>query len=318
MSGGPNGLAGARVLVTGASGFLGRALCRRLMDLGAVVHGAARRSAAPFEGFDGFSLDDLAVPGAARAVVEAARPDLVFHLASHVTGARDLAAVLPTFQGNLAGTVHLLVAAQEAGCRRIVLAGSMEELEPGAEGTSVPASPYAAAKGAASSYARMFHALYGTPVVTARLFMVYGPGQRDLAKLVPYVTLALLRGERPRLGPGRRPVDWIYVDDAVRGLVALATAPGIEGERLDLGSGVLVTVREVVERLAAHLADPARPDAELGFGDRPERPLEVVRRADVAATRRRVDWSPEVSLDEGLGRTVDWYRAALAAGTIRE
>jgi nucleoside-diphosphate-sugar epimerase len=313
VSGGPAGLAGARVLVTGASGFIGRALCRRLLDLDAQVWGAARRSAAPFEGFDGFSTGDLASPGAARALFEVARPEVVFHLASQVSGSREPAAVLPTFQGNLASTVSLLVAAQEAGCRRLVLAGSMEEPEPGEEAPPVPASPYAAAKGAASAYSRMFHALYGTPVVTARLFMVYGPGQRDLAKLVPYVILSLLRGERPRLGPGRRPIDWIYVDDVVRGLVALATAPGIEGERLDLGSGALVAVREVVERLA----DQMRPEAELGFGDRPERPLEVVRRADVTATRRRIGWSPEVSLGEGLRRTVEWYREALATGTIR-
>lgn len=306
---GPPDLAGVRVLVTGASGFIGRALCRRLLELGARVHGAARRSPAPFEGFAGFTRGDLAAPETARALVEEARPELVVHLASHVTGARDLGAVLPTFQGNLASTVALLVAAQEGGCRRVVLAGSLEEPEPGPEAPSpVPASPYAAAKGAAGAYARMFHTLYGTPVVSARVFMVYGPGQRDLAKLVPYVTLALLRGERPALGPGLREVDWIHVDDVVTGLLALATAPGIEGERLDLGSGRLVTVREVVERLAALV----RPEADLGFGERPKRPLEVVRRADAETTYRRTGWRPELSLDEGLRGTVEWYREALA------
>ncbi len=314
MNGGPAGLAGERVLVTGASGFVGRAVCRRLLDLGVRLHGAARRSPAPFGGFEGFSHGDLAAPGGARALVAEARPDLVVHLASHVSGSRDLAAVLPTFEGNLASTVNLLAAVQEAGCRRLVLAGSQEEPEPSPEAPSpIPASPYAAAKGAASAYARMFHALYGTPVVAARLFMVYGPGQTDLEKLVPYTVVSLLRGEHPRFGSGRRPVDWLHVDDAVEGLLALATAPGIEGEHLDLGSGVLVTVREVVERLASLV----RPGAELGFGERPDRPREVVRRADVETTRRRTGWGPTVPLDEGLRGTALWYREALAAGAIR-
>jgi nucleoside-diphosphate-sugar epimerase len=221
--------------------------------------------------------------------------------------------VLPTFQANLASTVNLLVAVRDAGCRRLVLAGSMEEPEPDAGSLPVPASPYAAAKGAASAYARMFHALYGLPVVTARLFMVYGPGQRDLGKLVPHVATSLLRGERPRLSSGRRPVDWIYVDDVVDGLAALATAPGIEGERLDLGSGELVTVREVAERLAAIVrADGAA--AELGVGELPDRPLETVRRADVERTRELTGWRPKVSLDEGLRRTYEGYRLERVAG----
>lgn len=303
---------GARVLVTGASGFLGAPLCRRLAEAGARVHGVSRRSELSGEGLEGASRGDLADAGFARELVAEARPELLFHLASEVTGSREAEAVLPTFRGNLESTVNLLLAAREAGCRRVVLAGSMEEPEPGPGGElPVPASPYAAAKGAASAYARMFHALWGLPVVTARVFMVYGPGQRDLRKLVPYVTLALLRGERPRLSSGRRPVDWIYVDDVVEGLVALGTAPGIEGERLDLGSGEAVSVREVAERLAAIAGGSG---GGLGFGELPDRPMEQIREADPDRTRERTGWRPRVALEEGLRRTVAWYREALERG----
>ena len=182
----------------------------------------------------------------------------------------------------------------------------MEEPEgPAGEEFPPPASPYAAAKQGASAYARMFHALYGTPVVTARVFMVYGPGQRDLAKLGPYVALSLQRGERPSLSSGERPVDWVYVDDVVEGLLALALTPGIEGRRLDLGSGELVTVRGVAERLA----ELAGEGAELGIGERPDRPMEPVRRADVETTRELTGWTPRVALDDGLARTGEHYRA---------
>ena len=78
----------------------------------------------------------------------------------------------------------------------------------------------------------MFHALYKLPVVIARVFMVYGPAQQDLTKLVPYVILSILRGETPKISSGGRPVDWIYVSDVVDGFMALAERPGIDGPEL--------------------------------------------------------------------------------------
>ncbi len=145
--------------------------------------------------------------------------------------------ILPTFHSNLASTVNLLTMAAETGCRRVVLTGSLAEPDP-KNGELFPSAPYAAAKWASSGYARMFHALYQFPVVIARVFMVYGPAQQDLTKLIPYVTLSLLRGETPKITSGDRLVDWVYVSDVVEGFVALGQAPGIDGETLDLGSGL--------------------------------------------------------------------------------
>lgn len=302
-----SGLAGSRVLVTGASGFIGRRLCRRLVAEGARVHGTTRSAEPPDVGLAGSSRGDLADPRFVEELVERAKPEVVYHLASAVTGSREAGAVLPTLRANFESTVNILLAVRASDGRRLVLAGSMEEPESVEEGGApVAQSPYAAAKWAASAYARMFHALYGTPVVTARIFMVYGPEQRDLRKLVPYVTLSLLRGERPRLSSGARPVDWIYVDDVVEGLVALGTAPGVEGERVDLGSCRLVTIRALVEELGRI----AGPGIDLGFGVLPDRPLEAVRRADVERTQQLLGWQPKTDLSEGLRRTVDWYRDA--------
>jgi nucleoside-diphosphate-sugar epimerase len=242
-------------------------------------------------------LEDLAV---ARRVFDVARPGLVFHLASHVAGARDLALVLPTFASNLASTVNLLTVAAERGCDRIVLTGSLEEPT---EPQAVPSSPYAAAKHAASGYARMFHALFASPVILMRLFMVYGPAQADLRKLVPSVILSLLRGEPPRVSSGGREIDWIFVEDVVEALVAAAVAPGAVGKTLDVGSGHLVPIRSVVERLV-HIVNPA---VQPLFGAVPDRPLEQVRVADTAMTTSLTGWKPAIGLDEGLRRTVSWY-----------
>ena len=171
-----------------------------------------------------------------RSLFRNIRPDIIFHLASHVKGAPNLEHVLPTFHSNLQSTVNLLTLAAEKGCRRMVLTGSLAEPEP-ENGELFPSAPYAAAKWASSGYARMFHALYQLPVVIARVFMVYGPAQQDLTKLIPYVTLSLLRGETPKITSGGRLVDWIYVSDVVDGFVALGQAPGIDGATLDLGFG---------------------------------------------------------------------------------
>ena len=191
----------------------------------------------------------------------------------------------------------------EAGCHRVLLAGSLEE-PPAGEPAPVPQSPYAAAKWGASAYARMFHALYATPAVVLRLFMVYGPGQRDAAKLVPYATRALLAGEPPRVTSGTREVDWVYVDDVVDAFVAAAAAPGIDGATIDVGTGELHSVRHVVETLVRLTGGPP---PELGA--LPDRPLEVVRAADAERAAQLLGWRAQVPLDDGLARTVAWVRS---------
>jgi nucleoside-diphosphate-sugar epimerase len=168
----------------------------------------------------------------------------------------------------------------------------------------VPSSPYAAAKWACSAYARMFHQLYRTPVVLLRIFMAYGPGQ-PTQKLSPYVILSALQDEAPKLSSGERLVDWIYVDDVIGGLLAAARATDIEGCTIDLGSGTLVRIREVVEQLVRLSGSNARPL----FGALPPRPIEPVRAANLLNSYSRIGWKPVISLEQGLDLTVKWFRA---------
>jgi len=294
---------GRTVLVTGASGFIGEHLCKRLIKLGAVVHGVSRHVQNNDLASRWWQVE-LEYEQETRRLVESVAPDYIFHLASLVSGKRDVEYVIPTLRSNLLSTINLLVSATGSGCQRIVLTGSLEEAE-GDAATATPVSPYAAAKSAASEYARMFHALYQTPVVTARLFMVYGPDQKDHDKLVPYVTLSLLRGQSPQLMSGAREVDWIYVDDVVDAYLALASTQGIEGDTMDVGSGELTSVRQVVEQLV----DIVEPDVQPRFGDVEDRPLERVRIADTGYAMELTGWKPAMTLTEGLKKTVDWYQA---------
>lgn len=294
-------LSGRRVLVTGGRGFIGGALSRRLDAAGAQVF-TVGRTPPNGAGADAALTANLADIDETRAVFERVRPEFVFHLASHVVGARSPELVLPTFHGNLTSTINILLAAREARCNRVVLTGSLEEPEPTGE-WSVPSSPYAAAKLAANSYGRMFNALFDLPVVILRVFMVYGPGQRDIKKLIPYVITTLNAGGRPTFTSGSRLVDWVYVDDVADAYIRAATAPGIEGATLDVGSGELVSVRSVVEQLYEILQVSDLPE----FGGVSDRPMEQVRRADVAASEDALGWRPRVSLATGLRRTSDWY-----------
>jgi UDP-glucose 4-epimerase len=296
-------LAGRRVLVTGATGFIGVALSRRLLDLGAQVYGVTRTARnSDDQPLVHWCVVDLADADATLRVLYDVRPDVVFHLASRVSGDRSLTAVGPTVRDNLLTTVNLLTAACESGRPRVVVAGSMEECD--ADDACVPGSPYAAAKTAAAVYGRMFHALYGLPVVHLRVFMVYGPGRQDTSKLVPYVIRSLQRGESPMLSSGNREVDWVYIDDVVDAFVAAADLGAAQGATVDVGSGELVTIRALVEQLVPLVGGGAAPQ----FGARADRPFERHRVADLGAAHELLDWSPATPLPTGLARTVSWFR----------
>jgi len=296
----PETLAGARVLVTGASGFIGSQLCRRLREAEAEVHGISRVARSSEEGGPTWWKGDASDEVFVRKLLRALRPEFVFHLAGETRAKRDLELVLPTFQQNLTTSVNILLAATESGCRRVVLAGSLDEPVNG----EVPSSPYAAAHVAIRAYARMFHEILGARAVVARIFMTYGPQQEALQKLIPYVTLALLRGEAPKVSSGERLVDWVYIDDVADGLLALGLAPWIEGRTLDVASGKPASVREVVEQLARLTGSTEEPI----FGAVPERKMEQSRRANVEETFAATGWRSKTSLEEGLQKTIEWYR----------
>jgi UDP-glucose 4-epimerase len=301
---------GKRVFVTGAAGFIGGNLCRSLTLVGAEVVGSFHGNRPDTTGVSLWVKGDVADAERIRSLVSEIRPDIIFHLAGEVHGSRDRRSVMGMLKNNLLGTVNVLSAATDIGCERIIVAGSLEEPDAGTA-DAIPCSPYAASKWAGGAYARMFHALYGTPVAIARLFMVYGQGHQDTKKLVPYVTRSLLLGESPRISSGERLVDWIYVDDVVEGLIAMACAPNICGQTIDIGSGVLSSVRDVVNRLWRLIPSEGVPQ----FGALADRPMEQVRVANVTRTFILIGWKPRTDLDKGLRLTIDWHRSQMSTSS---
>jgi UDP-glucose 4-epimerase len=203
--------------------------------------------------------------------------------------------------------VHVLVAAARAGSQRVLLAGSMEELpadEPGRY-------PYAAAKRAASEYGRFFHRAYGLSVVTLRIGMVYGPGERRTAGFIPHIVLSQLSGTRPRIGTGKRRVDWIYVEDVAEACHVAASTADVGGAVLEIGTGTAVSLAEVAARLTAITGGP-----EPELGALPDRAGDVDVTMDAHATAGAIGWRAKVGLADGLARTVEWFRAERAAGRL--
>ena len=286
------------MLVTGGTGFIGSRLVARLHALGAKPHLASRRPVA----VEASSVVDLTDPGASVALVHERRPEVVFHLASAVTGAREVDLVVPLMQANQGIAVNLLAAvALAAPDARVVLAGSIEE-NLGGSG-SAPTSPYTAAKLAATSYATMFALLWGLRVSVLRIGMVYGPGQADRSKLIPSVTTALLRGEDPPASSGQRLVDWVFVDDVVDAFLCAAGITTRPGTVVDICSGEPITIRETLERLTRIVGGAGSPR----FGALPDRVADVAQIGDPRPAAERIGWRPTTRLDDGLRRTVDWY-----------
>lgn len=296
------GLAGARVLVTGATGFIGRPLVGALLAAGARVSALVLpgEEALLSPGVRAFCGDVADAALLQRAVAES-QPDVVFHLAAVGLTQPNLPAA-EALRVNVGGTVALLEALREMGsARRLVLAGSAYEYGARRADDSLdPFNAYAASKVAAWAFARAAYNTWGAPVVWARPFQVYGPGQPEQA-FIPAALRAALRGDDFPMTGGEQQRDFIFVDDVVAGLLALAQAEGIAGRAFDLGTGVLHTLRAVAERI--WVLTGAR--GSLLPGALPYRPGEVPAiPADPERARRLIGWQARVTLEAGLQKLI--------------
>lgn len=303
-----------RCLVTGASGHLGAALTRRLVEQGNRVVVLVRPQSALWR-LDGV-LDrievlraDMADLSAVAAMIRTFAPQVTFHLAwSGVTGhyRNDVEQIT----GNVTNSLALFELVRAAGCACWIGVGSQAEYGYAdgvltEEVSPEPVTAYGVAKLCVGLLTRKLCELAGMRYVWLRLLAVYGP-RDDERHLIPTVIRQLLARQVPALTLGEQIWDYLYIDDAVEAITAVAMDDAAEG-MYNLGSGDACTVRRLVERLRDAI-DPALP---LGFGAVPYRPDQVMHlRADISRLRAVTGWTPRVGLDEGLRRTVAWYRTA--------
>ncbi len=316
-------LGGKRVLVTGASGFIGSHLTRRLVSEGATVHALTSTVSSVYPARlldirDAISLHEASLDdrGAMELVAAEVRPEYVFHLGAYTHVGKSWNRVDECIQVNIQGTVNLLMAVERQGFTRFINTGTSEiygdiDVPFREDATVHPVSPYSVSKHAAEEYCRLFADARSLPVVRVRPFNAFGPMQSP-DRVIPEIISRAVQKQPLKMTQGTQTREFNYVEDLADGFVALATAPGIDGELFNLGCGREVSMREVATTILRLMGDPITPE----FGALPERPIEIYRmHADVAKTREQVGWTSKVSLEEGLQRTIDWYREALASGS---
>ena len=304
-----------RVLVTGAGGFIGANLVRRLIEDGHEVI-AVSRPGAPRWRLDGISGDmrilelDLCDSHAIQQAVGTARPIWIFHLAAHGAYSRQTD-VETMVRVNIGATAALLAAARQVEAEAFIHAGSSSEygLKPHAPREDAwlePNSVYAVTKAAGSHLTALARA-QGLPAATLRLYSIYGPWE-DPGRLVPALVREGFRGELPPLVAPHTARDFVYVGDCCDALVRAAShgAPSGPGAILNIGSGRQTRLDELVE-IARHVLD-VRAHPQWGSMDQRKWDTSVWV-SDPRAAFEHLNWKASTSLGEGLTRTSTWLRA---------
>jgi nucleoside-diphosphate-sugar epimerase len=305
----------ASYLVTGGAGFIGSHIVQRLIAEQHRVRivddfssGVRENIPAGIEVVEG-DLADATV--AARA---AAGCDYVIHQAAIPSVPRSVKNPVASNRANVDGTLNMLVAARDAGVKRLVFAGSSsvygesavlpkrEDMRP------APLSPYALQKLIGEQYCQMFTKLYGLETVTTRYFNVFGPRQQPGSPYSGVISLfveALAAGKAPTVhGDGRQTRDFTYVADVVTGVLQACHAPGVAGEVINVAAGGRISLLELIRTLQVIL----KTDAQPVFG--PTREGDVRdSQADIAKARKLLGFSPVVPFDEGLRETVNWFQS---------
>lgn len=302
-------------LVTGGAGFIGSHLVRALLARGeqvrvvdSLVTGLRENVPAEAE----FLHADLADDGVARQAV--AGCEYVLHQAALPSVPRSVKDPATSHRNNVDATLNLLLAARDAGCRRVVYAasssayGDTPTLPKHEAMPSNPLSPYALQKFIGEQYCQLFTRLYGLETVSIRYFNVFGPRQHPSSPYSGVISLfikAALEGRAPTIhGDGQQTRDFTYIDNVVDGVLRAAVAPEASGQVINVATGGRVSLLDVW----AALRDITGVTTTPTFG--PPRDGDVRdSQADISKAERVLGYRPSVSFEDGLARTVEWFRA---------
>jgi CDP-glucose 4,6-dehydratase len=322
-------LRGRSVFVTGAYGLLGSWLVKSLVEQGArttvLKRDAVVRSALVVEGTErrvNVVHGDICDADLIERAVGEYEVDTVFHLAAQTIVGIANTAPLSTFETNIRGTWTVLEACRHLGVQRVVVAASdkaygIHERLPYQEDFPLrPLYPYDVSKAATDMIARSYWHTFGLPVAVTRFANLFGGGDLNLSRLVPEAALAAIEGRRPVIrSDGTLERDFLYVEDAVAAYLAICRlldeGTGA-GEAFNAGGDEPHSVLEVVEMMCRVAGTGVEPDVR-GTGTPPG---EITRQwVDSTKLRRLSGWAPQVSLEEGLRRTIEWYREYVPRGT---
>jgi nucleoside-diphosphate-sugar epimerase len=304
-------------LVTGGAGFIGSHLTEELIRRGEQVRvvdsliTGHRTNLAHLSGID-FVEGDLADLAVAKRAVRGV--DYVLHQAAIPSVPRSVEDPITSNRANIDSTLNILVAARDVGVKRVVYAGSSSAygntptLPKREDMPANPLSPYALQKLVGEQYMQMFTGLYGLETVTIRYFNVFGPRQdpsSPYSGVISVFAKALLANTAPTIyGDGEQTRDFTYVANVVDGVLRAVKAPGASGQVVNVATGSRISLNTLFKTMREIIG--ARVEASYG----PTRHGDVKdSQADITRARTLLGYEPLVSFEEGLRRTVDWYRA---------
>jgi len=307
------------VLVTGAGGFIGSHLVESLVAKGAHVRAFVRYNARGDPGMLRFSsaevfsrleiiAGDLRDTEAVRLASQTV--DTIFHLGALIAIPYSYIHPREVVETNILGTLNVLMAARDFHVRRIIQT-STSEVYGTAQYTPIDEhhplqgqSPYSASKIGADQIAESFHRSFGLPLATLRPFNTYGPRQSARAVIPTIISQALVRDEI-HIGSLHPMRDYTFVDDTVEGFVKIAESDQALGEIINLGTGLMVEVGDLIRLVGELVGKQLHPVSESNR-KRPENSEVLKLQSDNRKARELIDWVPQVSLQEGLHRTIEW------------
>ena len=313
----------AKYLITGVAGFIGSAIARALLQEGGTVRGIDNLSTGKLENID-LLLNQIEFREKDIVNLEDVRDackgiDYVFHEAAIPSVPKSVKDPIGGNLVNVDGTLNLLVAARDAGVRRVLFAassaayGNTATLPKREDMPPSPISPYAVAKIAGEMYMQSFHRVYGLETVSLRYFNVFGPRQDPNSQYSGVLALfirKMLQGEMPTIyGDGETSRDFTYIDNAVQANLkaCLAPAKDVAGRIFNVATGRRFTLNQAYQELKAITGY----NGDVIYG--PEREGDIKHSlADISQARRAFGYEPDIDFTEGLQRTVQWYREQFA------
>ena len=307
-----------RALVTGGAGFIGSHITEALRRRGDVVRvvdsliTGKRENLSHIDGVD-FLEGDLADLEVARRAVDGM--DVVFHQAAIPSVPRSVSDPITSNRANIDATLNVLVAARDAGVKRVVYAasssahGNSAELPKREDMPTGPLSPYALQKLVGEQYMQMFTQLYGLETVSIRYFNVFGPRQdpsSPYSGVISLFTRALVEGRSPTIyGDGEQTRDFTYVANVVDGVLRAGEVPGIGGQVINVATGGRVSLNQLFNALAKLVGSSVTPVYEAArAGDVRDS------QADITKASTLLGYRPVVPFEEGLRATLDWFRTS--------
>jgi UDP-glucose 4-epimerase len=313
-------LGGSRVLVTGGLGFIGSHLVRRLLAEGCEVYVFGNTETCNVSDVLGkirIHDVDLRRFEDVKRSVEKIKPMKIFHLAAHVNVSRSLDPAM-MIENNFGGTVNLLKAAESVGYDCLINTGTCEEY-----GTNPvpfkedqvpnPVSPYSVSKVKTTLFCQSYQKETGRPIITLRPFLTYGPSQRNNF-LIPYIITSSLFGKEIKTTRGEQAREFNYVSDIIDGYILAAASERAVGEIINVGNGKEYKIRDVIRKILDAVGSSVKVDSSL-----PYRNGEAMHfYCSNEKARKLLGWRPKTSLDDGLRKTIGWYKQKFDSGELKK